>query len=110
MTYLSADIADQFDRFVIKREEVLCSVDANNTTNYNVLSLLKFLYPLLGSSLTLAELYSGSNIGVKRSFLRYMNLCTKYDFVRRIDTKTDPRYYITYKGRIMLELFMQKNI
>ena len=109
-TYQLPDMMNQFDSFIVKRGEVMSDSADAMTKDYDVLSLLKFLYVLLGSSLTFAELHSRSNIKVKRSFLRHMNLCLEYDFVRKINTKINSRYYITYKGRAMLELFMQKNM
>ena len=109
LTYVPLEVADQFDDFIIKRgEQVLDAVKAR-TKDYSTLSLLKLLYQLRGNSMTFSELYSKSKIRMKRSFLNYLHLCVNYDFIKKEPVGPNVIYTITDKGRLMLNLFMQKS-
>ena len=100
LTYVPLEVADQFEDFIIKRdEEVLDAVKAR-TKDYSTLSLLKLLYQLRGSPLTFSDL--------KKSFLNYLHLCVDYNFVKKEPVGSNMIYSITDKGRVMLDLFMQK--
>ena len=108
LTYVPLEVADQFEDFIIKRdEEVLDAVKAR-TKDYSTLTLLKLLYQLRGSPLTFSNLYSKSKIRMKKSFLNYLHLCVDYNFVKKEPVGANVIYSITDKGRVMLELFMQK--
>ena len=82
MTYIPIEVAEQFDDFIIqKNEQVLDAVKAK-TRDFSTLSLLKLLFQIRTRSMTFSELYSKSNIRMKRSFLNYLHLCVRYNFVR----------------------------
>ena len=108
LTYVPLEVADQFEDFIIQRdEEVLDAVKAR-TKDYSTLSLLKLLYQLRGSPLTFSNLYSKSEIRTKKSFLNYLHLCVDYNFIKKEPVGSNVIYSITDKGRVMLDLFMQK--
>jgi len=108
MTYIPVEVADQFSDFIITRDEqVLDSVKAR-ARDFSTISLLKLLYQLRCNPMTFSDLYIKSNIRMKKSFLNYLHLCVKYNFVRKEPAGFNMMYYITDKGRVMLGLFMLK--
>ncbi len=109
LTYVPLDVAEQFDDFIIQRgEQVLDAVKAR-TRDYSTLSLLKLLYQLRNNSITFSDLYAKSKIRMKRSFLNYLHLCVNYNFIEKEAVGPNVIYTITDKGRVMLNLFMQKS-
>ena len=59
--------------------------------------------------MTFTNLYSKSKIRMKRSFLNYLHLCVNYNFIEKEAVGPNVIYTITDKGRVMLNLFMQKS-
>jgi predicted transcriptional regulator len=59
--------------------------------------------------MTFSDLYSKSKIRMKKSFLNYLHLCVDYKFIEKESVGANVIYTITDKGRVMLNLFMQKN-
>jgi hypothetical protein len=109
LTYVPLEVADQFEDFIIERDvQVLDAVKAR-TRDYSTLSLLKLLYQLRGNPMTFSNLYSKSKIRMKKSFLNYLHLCVNYNFIKKEPVGPNVIYTITDKGRIMLNLFIQKN-
>lgn len=109
MTYIPVEIADHFSDFIIKRDEqILDSVKAR-ARDFSTISILKLLYQLRSEPITFSDLYVKSNIRMKRSFLNYLNLCMEYNFIRKEPMGSNMVYFITDKGRTMLDLFMQKS-
>ena len=109
LTYVPIEVADQFEDFIIKRgEQVLDAIKAR-TRDYSTLSLLKLLYQLKSAPMTFSDLYSKSKIRMKRSFLNYLHLCVDYNFVKKEPVGPNVIYSITDKGRVMLNLFIQKS-
>ena len=109
MTYIPLDVAEQFSDFIISRDEqILDSVKAR-TRDFSTISLLKLLYQLKCNPMTFSDLYTKSNIRMKRSFLNYLHLCVKYNFVTKMAVGSNMIYSITEKGRTMLDLFAQNN-
>ncbi len=109
LTYIPVEVADQFEDFIIKRDEQVLDAVKARTRDYSTLSLLKLLYQLRGSPMTFSDLYSKSKIRMKKSFLNYLHLCMDYNFVRKESVGSNVIYSITEKGHIMLNLFMEKN-
>ena len=108
LTYVPVEVADQFDDFIIHRgEQVLDTVKAR-TKDFSTLSLLKLLYQVKTKKMSFSELYSKSNIRMKKSFLNYLHLCINYNFLEKNAVGPNMIYSITEKGQTMLELFMQK--
>jgi len=108
LTYVPVEVADQFDDFIIQRgEQVLDTVKAR-TKDFSTLSLLKLLYQVKTKKMSFSELYSKSNIRMKKSFLNYLHLCINYNFLEKNAVGPNMIYSITEKGQTMLELFMQK--
>ncbi len=106
MTYVPVEIASRLDDFIISRSgEALDAVMAR-THDYNTLSVLKLLYVLHGSPATFSELYAGSKIRMKKSFMRYLRFCINYGFVEKSGTYLDTVYTITARGSVMLGLFL----
>ncbi|MDX1373250.1 MAG: hypothetical protein R3321_12305 [Nitrososphaeraceae archaeon] len=103
------EVADQFEDFIITRDEQVLDAVKARTRDYSTLSLLKLLYQLRGSPMTFSDLYSKSKIRMKKSFLNYLHLCMDYNFVRKESVGSNVIYSITEKGHIMLNLFMEKN-
>lgn len=109
MTYIPLEVADQFSDFIITRDEqILDSVKAR-TRDFSTISLLKLLYQLKCNSMTFSDLYTKSNIRMKRSFLNYLHLCVKHSFITKMAVGSNMIYSITDKGRTMLDLFVQNN-
>ena len=109
LTYVPLEVADQFEDFIIKREEQILDAVKASTRDFSTLSLLKLLYQLKGNPMTFSHLYSKSKIRMKRSFLNYLHLCVDYNFIEKEAVGPNVIYTITDKGRVMLNLFMQKS-
>jgi len=109
LTYVPLEVADQFEDFIIEREEQVLDAVKARTRDFSTLSLLKLLYQLKGNPMTFSHLYSKSKIRMKRSFLNYLHLCVDYNFIQKEAVGPNVIYTITDKGRLMLNLFMQKS-
>ena len=109
LTYVPLEVAEQFEDFIIEREEQVLDAVKARTRDFSTLSLLKLLYQLKGNPMTFSHLYSKSKIRMKRSFLNYLHLCVDYNFIEKEAIGPNVIYTITDKGRLMLNLFMQKN-
>ena len=83
LTYVPLEVADQFEDFIIKREEQILDAVKARTRDFSTLSLLKLLYQLKGNPMTFSQLYSKSKIRMKRSFLNYLHLCVNYNFIEK---------------------------
>ena len=105
LTYVPLDVAEQFDDFIIERDEQILDTVKAKTKDFSTLSLLKLLFQVKTRSMTFSELYSKSNIRMKRSFLNYLHLCVRYDFVTKQSVGPNVIYSITEKGVTMLNLF-----
>ena len=109
LTYVPIEVAEQFDDFIIQRNEQVLDAVKARTRDYSTLSLLKLLYQLRGSSLTFSDLYNKSKIRMKKSFLNYLHLCLDYEFISKESVGSNVIYSTTNKGLVMLNLFMQNN-
>ncbi len=109
LTYVPIEVADQFEDFIIERDEQVLDAVKARTRDYSTLSLLKLLYQLRGNPMTFSDLYSKSKIRMKKSFLNYLHLCVNYNFIKKEPVGSNVIYSITDKGRTMLDLFMQKS-
>ncbi|MDE1842744.1 MAG: hypothetical protein KGH95_03745 [Thaumarchaeota archaeon] len=109
MTYISVEVADHFADFIIKRDEQILDAVRTRARDFSTISILKLLYQLRCNPMTFSDLYVKSNIRMKRSFLNYLHLCMSYNFIKKEPKGSNMVYSITDKGRIMLDLFMQKN-
>ena len=109
LTYVPLEVAEQFEDFIIEREEQVLDAVKARTRDFSTLSLLKLLYQLKGNPMTFSQLYSKSKIRMKRSFLNYLHLCVNYNFIKKEPVGPNVIYTITDKGRMMLNLFMQKS-
>ena len=109
LTYVPLEVAEQFEDFIIEREEQVLDAVKARTRDFSTLSLLKLLYQLKGHPMTFSHLYSKSKISMKRSFLNYLHLCVNYNFIKKEPVGPNVIYTITDKGRMMLNLFMQKS-
>ncbi len=108
-TYVSVEVADHFSDFIVKRDEQILDAVRARTRDFSTISILKLLFQLRYNSMTFCDLYVKSNIRMKKSFLNYLHLCVSYNFVNKEPSGSNMVYSITDKGRIMLDLFMQKN-
>ena len=107
LTYVPIDVADQFEDFIIQREELVLDAVKARTRDYSTLSLLKLLYQLRTNSMTFSDLYNKSKIRMKKSFLNYLHLCLDYNFVTKKPVGPNVIYTITENGTTMLNLFMK---
>ena len=107
LTYVPIDVADQFEDFIIQREELVLDAVKARTRDYSTLSLLKLLYQLRNNSMTFSDLYNKSKIRMKKSFLNYLHLCLDYNFVTKKPVGPNVIYTITENGITMLDLFMK---
>ena len=108
LTYVPIEVAEQFDDFIIERDEQILNTVKARTKDFSTLSLLKLLYQVKTREMSFSELYSKSNIRMKKSFLNYLHLCMNYNFIEKQAVGPNMIYSITEKGETMLELFMQK--
>ena len=102
LTYVPIEVADQFNDFIIQRDEQVLDTVKARTKDFSTLSLLKLLYQIRTNSMTFSELYSKSNIRMKRSFLNYLDLCINYDFITKKPMGQNVIYSITEKGICLL--------
>jgi hypothetical protein len=109
LTYVPLEVADQFGDFIIQRDEQVLDAVKARTRDFSTLSLIKLLYQLKGNPMTFSDLYSKSKIRMKKSFLNYLHLCVNYNFIKKEAVGPNMIYTITDKGRVMLNLFMQKS-
>ena len=109
LTYVPIEVADQFNDFIIQRDEQVLDAVKARTRDYSTLSLLKLLYQLRNNSMTFSDLYNKSKIRMKKSFLNYLNLCLNYKFITKKPIGPNVIYSITENGTTMLELFMKKH-
>lgn len=109
MTYIPLEVAEQFSDFIITRDEQVLDSVKTRARDFSTISLLKLLYQLKCNPMTFSDLYTKSNIRMKRSFLNYLHLCVKYNFVTKMAVGSNMVYSITDKGRTMLNLFAQNN-
>ena len=108
LTYIPIEVAEQFDDFIIQRDEQILNTVKARTKDFSTLSLLKLLYQVKTKEMSFSELYSKSNIRMKKSFLNYLHLCMNYNFIEKQAVGPNMIYSITEKGETMLELFIQK--
>ena len=108
LTYIPIEVAEQFDDFIIQRDEQILNTVKARTKDFSTLSLLKLLYQVKTREMSFSELYSKSNIRMKKSFLNYLHLCMNYNFIEKQAVGPNMIYSITEKGETMLELFIQK--
>ena len=108
LTYIPIEVAEQFGDFIIQKDEQVLNTVKARTKDFSMLSLLKLLYQVKTTDMTFSELYSKSNIRMKKSFLNYLHLCLNYNFIEKHAVGPNMIYSITEKGHTMLELFMQK--
>jgi len=107
LTYVPIEVADQFNDFIIQRDEQVLDAVKARTRDYSTLSLLKLLYQLRNNSITFSDLYAKSKIRMKRSFLNYLHLCLDYQFITKKPVGVNMLYTITQNGTTMLDLFMK---
>jgi len=107
LTYVPLDVAEQFDDFIIQRDEQVLDAIKARTRDYSTLSLLKLLYQIRNNSMTFSDLYAKSKIRMKKSFLNYLNLCLNYQFITKNPFGPNVIYSITENGTTMLKLFMK---
>ena len=107
LTYVPLDVAEQFDDFIIQRDEQVLDAIKARTRDYSTLSLLKLLYQIRNNSMTFSDLYAKSKIRMKKSFLNYLDLCLNYQFITKKPNGPNVLYSITENGTTMLELFMK---
>ena len=107
LTYVPIEVADQFDDFIIQREEQVLGAIKARTRDYSTLSLLKLLYQIRNNSMTFSDLYTKSKIRMKKSFLNYLHLCLNYKFITKKPVGPNMIYSITENGTTMLDLFMK---
>ena len=107
LTYVPIEVADQFDAFIIQRDEQVLGAVKSRTRDYSTLYLLKLLYQIRNNSMTFSDLYSKSKIRMKKSFLNYLHLCLNYKFITKKPVGPNVIYSITENGTTMLDLFMK---
>ena len=108
LTYIPVDVADQFEDFIIYRDEQVLDAVKARARDFSTLSLLKLLYQVRCNPMTFSDLYLKSKIRMKKSFLNYLHLCVDYNFISKKAVGANVIYSITDKGMTMLDLFMQK--
>ena len=107
LTYVPIEVAEQFDDFIIQREEQVLGAIKARTRDYSTLYLLKLLYQIRNNSMTFSDLYAKSKIRMKKSFLNYLRLCLDYKFITKKPVGPNMLYSITENGTTMLDLFMK---
>ena len=107
LTYVPIEVADQFDDFIIQRDEQGLGAVKARTRDYSTLSLIKLLYQIRNNSMTFSDLYAKSKQTMKKSFLNYLRLCLDYNFITKKPVGANVLYSITENGTTMLDLFMK---
>ncbi|WOV92891.1 MAG: hypothetical protein R1F52_07260 [Candidatus Nitrosoabyssus spongiisocia] len=109
LTYLPLDMVEQFDDFIISKDKMVLDALRARTRDFSMLTVLKLLYYLQNGPTTFTQLYAGSKIRMKHSFLNYLHMCLSYNFIQHDKIKSQPLYSITEKGLNMISLFTQKS-
>jgi len=107
LTYVPIEVADQFDDFIIQRNEQVLDAVKARTRDYSTLSHLKLLYQVRYNSITYSDMYAKSKIRKKRTKLTYLHLCHDYKFITKKSVGPNVIYSITENGTTMLNLFMK---
>ena len=100
---------DQFDDFIIQRDEQVLDAVKARTRDFSTLSLIKLLYQLKHQPMIFSDLYTKSMIRMKKSFLNYLHFCVNYKFITKKSVGQNVVYSITEKGLTMLNLFTQNH-
>ena len=74
---------DQFDDFIIQRNEQVLDAVKARTRDFSTLSLIKLLYQLKHQPMIFSDLYTKSMIRMKKSFLNYLHFCVNYKFITK---------------------------
>ncbi|MDI1495499.1 MAG: hypothetical protein K8823_807 [Cenarchaeum symbiont of Oopsacas minuta] len=106
--YIPKEIATSFGHVETVTDRDLNTVKAR-VMDFSAISILKILSQLQDCPKTFSDLYMYSGIRYKRSYIRYLHLCTKYKFVSRVEQHPRVFYHITDKGRTMLSLFIDES-
>ena len=61
LTYIPIEVAEQFDDFIIQKDEQILNTVKARTKDFSTLSLLKLLYQVKTKEMSFSELYSKSN-------------------------------------------------
>ena len=109
MTYVPIEMIDQFDDFIIQRNEQVLDAVKARTRDFSTLSLIKLLYQLKHQPMIFSDLYTKSMIRMKKSFLNYLHFCVNYKFITKKSVGQNVVYSITEKGLTMLNLFTQNH-
>lgn len=106
LTHVPEDMAGRLGGFIVSRDGGSDGVVMARTREVNTLYLLMLLYQLRGGPATFTQLYARSGIRMKRSFLRYLRLCTDYGLAAREGDGARARYAIRENGLAMLGIFL----
>ena len=109
LTYIPLEVADQFSDFIISRDAQVLDAVRARARDFSTLTVIKLLYQINCRPMTFSDLYASSKIRMKRSFLNYLHFCVDYNFVKRETRESSVYYTITERGKIMLNLFLQKS-
>jgi len=109
LTYVPLDVAEQFDDFIIQRDEQVLDAIRARTRDYSTLSLLKLLYQIRHNTMTSSDLFANSKIRMKNSFINYLTVCLNYQFITKKPIGPNVIYSITENGTAMLKLFTKKH-
>jgi len=108
LTYIQTELLEKYAWIKGDRvDTILSHTRIHSQTNFNILSIIKILYPLSKEQNCFSDLFKNSKIRLKRSFLRYLNFCIEIGMIEKISEKRGiNRFYsITEKGRLFLEMF-----
>ncbi len=105
--YIPKEIASNFGHTETLADGDLKTV-RGRITDFSTVSILKILSQLQAGPKTFGNLYIHSGIRFKQSYIKYLHLCAKYDFISRVEQSPRVYYSITSKGRTMLSLFIDE--
>ena len=107
LTYIDTEMLEKMSWLDYKKISSANSLTIiRSNSDFNLLSILKLLYPLTRHRLYFSRLYYNSGIRMKKSFLNYLNLCIQMGFIKKIPRNELKVYYLlTEKGQTLLDMF-----
>lgn len=105
-TRIRNETLEQFPYFINKILSNTSSHTRIIVKNFSTLTIIKMLHCLENNERNASEFYLKSGVGMKRVFLRYVNLCLEFRLIQkeRCGAK-NVIYSVTERGKIFLDLF-----
>ena len=102
---LNNDLVDQYPYFISEIKQKKLNHSRIKTKDFSLISIIKILECLYDGEKSFSNFYLLSGIGMKRSFLNYINLCSYFNLIEKERLGVYMYYRLKEKGKILLDLF-----